>query len=338
VSERHAPLVIRPIEPDDKAGLSAAFERLSDESRYRRFLSPHARLSNAELRYFTEVDHRDHEALVAIDPRTREGVGVARFVRDRVRADSAEVAVAVADDWQGRGIGTELLRRLADRAREEGVARFTALALAGNEPMRHLLDGLGEARVVDEGQGTVELSVDIPNEGLGPELPGWLRAAARGALSVPSATAVRVAGVADAEAIGRLMHDFNSEFDAPTPGPSALAERIRELLPAGETTVLLAGSGPEGLAVLRFRPSLWTRALECYLAELYVVPAERGRGLGRALMQATIELARSEGADRIEVGTSDDDVAARALYESFGFINREGGPDGPVMYFYERDL
>jgi GNAT superfamily N-acetyltransferase len=338
VTHDHAPLVIRPIQPDDKEGLSAAFERLSEESRYRRFLSPHNRLTKAELRYFTEVDHHDHEALVAIDPGTGEGVGVARFVRARGRGDSAEIAIAVADDWQGRGLGTELLRRLADRAREEGVARFTALALAGNEPMRHLLEGLGAARVVDAGQGAVELSVDLPNEGVGVELPGWLRAAARGALSVPSATAVRVAGVDDADAIGRLMHDFNSEFDAPTPGASALAERIRELLPADEMTVLLAGSGPDGLAVLRFRPALWTRALECYLAELYVVPAERGRGLGRALMQASLDLARGAGADRIEVGTGDDDVAARALYESFGFINREGGPDGPVMYFYERDL
>jgi GNAT superfamily N-acetyltransferase len=330
--------VIRPIEPDDKAGLSAAFERLSDESRYRRFLSPHARLSAAELRYFTEVDHHDHEALVAIDPRTGDGVGVARFVRHRGQRESAEVAVAVADDWQGRGIGTELLQRLADRAREEGVTRFTALALADNDPVRHLLDGLGASRVVDEGQGTVELSVEIPEEGLGTQLPGWLRAAARGALNVSSTTAVRRAGADDADAIGGLLHDFNREFDEPTPGPTALADRVRELIAAGEITVLLAGSAPDGLAVLRFRPAIWTQALECYLAELYVVPAQRGRGLGRALMEASLELARREGADRIELGTSEDDVAARALYESLGFSNREGGPDGPVMYFYERDL
>ena len=138
---------------------------------------------------------------------------------------------------------------------------------------------------------------------------------------------VRAAGAADAEAVGRLLHAFNTEYGYPTPGPSALAERIRELLPGGETRVLLAGDDPDGLAVLRFRPSIWTRALECYLAELYVVPERRGRGLGRALMESAIELARS-----------DDDVAARGLYASLGFINREGGPDGPLMYVYERDL
>ena len=150
--------------------------------------------------------------------------------------------------------------------------------------------------------------------------------------------AVRQAEPADAEVIGRLLHDFNSEFDEPTPGPRALAARVRELLATGETAVLLGGAGPDGLAVLRFRPALWTEALECYLAELYVVPGRRGQGLGRALMRAVIELARREGADRIELGTGEDDVAARALYESLGFSNREGKPDGPLSYFYERDL
>jgi ribosomal protein S18 acetylase RimI-like enzyme len=149
---------------------------------------------------------------------------------------------------------------------------------------------------------------------------------------------VRGATVADAELIGRLLHDFNSEFDEPTPGPRALAERFRELLAGDETMVLLGGDGPHGLAVLRFRPGLWTRALECYLAELYVVPERRGHGLGRALMEAAIELARQNGADHMDLGTSEDDVAARALYQSLGFSNREGKPDGPINYFYEREL
>jgi ribosomal protein S18 acetylase RimI-like enzyme len=149
---------------------------------------------------------------------------------------------------------------------------------------------------------------------------------------------VRRADVADAEDIGRLRHDFNTEFDDITPGQSALAERMRQLMDSGETAVLLAGDGPDGLAVLRFRPAIWTDKLECYLAELYVVPDRRGQGLGRALMEAAIELARREGADHMDLGTGEDDVAARALYESLGFNNREGKPDGPVNYFYEREL
>ena len=149
---------------------------------------------------------------------------------------------------------------------------------------------------------------------------------------------VRRAEPADAEAIGRLLHDFNTEYEDVTPGPEKIAARVRELLAAGDTIVLLAGEGPDGLAVLRFRPSIWIDALECYLAELYVVPGKRGRGIGRALMDEVFEAARREGAGHIELNTSEDDVAARALYEKLGFTNREGKPDGPVMHYYERKL
>lgn len=157
-------------------------------------------------------------------------------------------------------------------------------------------------------------------------------------MSTPADAAVRRADGADAAAIGRLLHDFNREFDEPTPDPDALGERVRWLLAEGEIAVLLAGHGPDGLAVLRFRPAIWVVALECYLAELYVVPDRRGRGTGRALMEAAIELARREGAAYMDLGTSEDDVAARALYESLGFVNREKPPDGPISFYYEREL
>ena len=157
-------------------------------------------------------------------------------------------------------------------------------------------------------------------------------------MSGPDDTSVRRADAGDAEAVGRLLHDFNTEFHEPTPGPPALAERIRELLATGDTVVLLGGAAPDGLAVLRFRLSIWTRGLECYLAELYVVPGHRGRGLGRALMESAMEVARRQGADYMDLGTSEDDVAARGLYERLGFSNREGRPDGPVNFFYEREL
>jgi ribosomal protein S18 acetylase RimI-like enzyme len=150
--------------------------------------------------------------------------------------------------------------------------------------------------------------------------------------------AVRIAQVEDAESIGRLLDAFNREYDDFTPGAHKLAERVRYLLGEDHATVLLGGSGPDGLVVLRFRPSIWTEALECYLAELYVAPERRGHGLGRALMEAAMELARGKGADYMELGTGETDVAARALYESLGFDNREGKPGGPVNYFYERRL
>lgn len=149
---------------------------------------------------------------------------------------------------------------------------------------------------------------------------------------------MRRGDVVDAEAIGRLLHEFNSEFDESTPGPRRLSERVRQLFAERQIMVLLAGSGPDGLAVMRFRPDIWTEALECHLAELYVVPARRGEGLGRALMEEAVELARAEGAEYMHLGTSEDDTAARALYESLGFSNRGGKPAGPVTLFYERDL
>lgn len=149
---------------------------------------------------------------------------------------------------------------------------------------------------------------------------------------------VRRAGPADADAVGRLLHDFNEEFDDPTPGPAALAERVRFLLGHGDTIVLVGGEGPDGVAVLRFRPALWDNAPESYLAELYVVPSRRGQGLGRALMETAMDTARAEGATYMDLGTGEDDVAARALYESLGFSNRGGRPDGPLNYFYEREL
>jgi GNAT superfamily N-acetyltransferase len=149
---------------------------------------------------------------------------------------------------------------------------------------------------------------------------------------------IHVASPADGPEIGRLLHAFNREFEEPTPDPGPLGDRVRALMAGGDTDVLLAGAGPDAVAVLRFRESIWVEAAECYLAELYVTPAMRGRGLGRALLGAAIEHARSRGASYMELGTSEDDLAARRLYESVGFSNREGRADGPVNFYYELDL
>jgi ribosomal protein S18 acetylase RimI-like enzyme len=152
-------------------------------------------------------------------------------------------------------------------------------------------------------------------------------------------TPIRLAHGTDAAAIGRLLHDFNREFAEPIiPEASWLGERIAALIDGGDTDVLLAGEGPDGLAVIRYQRSIWTEGLECYLAELYVVPSERGHGLGRALMEAAMSRGRARGGDYMLLGTSETDTVARALYERLGFINRERGPDGPLMYFYEREL
>jgi nucleotide-binding universal stress UspA family protein len=139
------------------------------------------KLSESDLTYLTEVDHHDHEAIVALDDATGDIVGVARFVR--TGPVEAEPAVVVGDDWQGRGLGTQLMDRLADRAREEGVGRFRALILAENEAVLGLLSGLGEHWTRSEGN-TIEVEIDLtPAPEAKPRLATLLRSAAAGAVS-----------------------------------------------------------------------------------------------------------------------------------------------------------
>jgi ribosomal protein S18 acetylase RimI-like enzyme len=149
---------------------------------------------------------------------------------------------------------------------------------------------------------------------------------------------IRLGGVEDAADVARLLHDFNTEYDDPTPPVPVLAERVGELLAEGAIVVLLAGHPPAGLAVLRIKPSLWSKAAGAYLEELYVIPEQRGQGIGKALLKAAIAAAREAGADHFELTTGETDTAARALYESFHLTNREGAPDGPRMLYYELDL
>lgn len=148
---------------------------------------------------------------------------------------------------------------------------------------------------------------------------------------------VREATVADAAPIARLLHDFNTEFEAETPGVAELTRHATRMLSEGEMTVLLGGEGPDGLALLRFRPSVWTDKAEAYLQELYVVPERRGEGIGEALLAAAIEACRRADAAWIELNTAESDVAARTLYEKLGFTNEEG-PDGATMLYYEREI
>jgi RimJ/RimL family protein N-acetyltransferase len=177
-------ILIRPIRAEDRDELAAGMERLSPESRYRRFFTPTADLSRAALDYLTEVDHHDHEALVAVEPATGHGIGVARFVRSTEDPGRAEVAVAVADSWHNRGVATALLDRLTQRARAEGVRRFSAEILADNEPMLELIDELGEVTMRHLEHGSVEIEVQLPPEGIGAALRGSLRAAARELLAL----------------------------------------------------------------------------------------------------------------------------------------------------------
>ena len=153
-------VLIRQVRRADAPLLADGFGRLSAASRQMRFLGVKKELSATELRYLTDVDHHDHEALAALDRSGGHGVGIARYVRDADDPQAAEIAVTIVDDWQGRGLGTELLARLSDRARSEGIRRFTALADAGNVAVAALLRNAG-ARLVRRGQGTAEYEITL---------------------------------------------------------------------------------------------------------------------------------------------------------------------------------
>jgi L-amino acid N-acyltransferase YncA len=154
-------LSIRPIAAEDKSALVDAFSHLSQRSVYRRFLAPVKRLTESELAYLTELDHTDHEALVALTE-AGEIVGVARYVRFPKDPKRAEAAVTVRDEWQSRGVGTTLLHLLARRATENGVRQFTGVCLAENHEMLQLFDELGPT-THHPGEGEVtEVEVTLP--------------------------------------------------------------------------------------------------------------------------------------------------------------------------------
>jgi RimJ/RimL family protein N-acetyltransferase len=179
-------VLISRLTPADAPLVADAFARLSEESRRLRFLGPKTSLSAAELRYLTEIDGHHHEALGAIDPASGRGVAIGRFVRDLEDPERAEVAITVADDWQGRGLGKIMLSRLVDRAREAGVRKFTALVSTDNRAMQNLLRRIeSPARIDHVGSGIAEYEIELAPKGLGRQLEEALRAAAAGHLQLP---------------------------------------------------------------------------------------------------------------------------------------------------------
>jgi RimJ/RimL family protein N-acetyltransferase len=151
-------LLIRRITPADKDALVAGLGRLSERSVYLRFLSPKPRLSSSELRYLTEVDFIDHYALVAVLAAAPDVVvGVGRWVRSAERPGDAEIAIVIADDLQGRGVGTELGRELADAAVARGIERFTASMLPENTAAHRLFRKISSRLELTRESGVDEL-------------------------------------------------------------------------------------------------------------------------------------------------------------------------------------
>ena len=146
-------MCVRPVRPDDANELQHAFLLLSELSRYQRFHAGTPSLTDRVAHFFTDIDHTDHEALVALADGSSDIVGVARFVRARSCPVEADLAITVADDWKRVGLGMALLRLLTDRARAEGIRWFTMEMLADNPGVLALVAAAGGA--VEPADGAV---------------------------------------------------------------------------------------------------------------------------------------------------------------------------------------
>lgn len=171
---------IRPIRPDDRDALASAYEGVGEDSRYSRFLSIHPKLRESELTYLTEIDHHDHEALVAFEADGGPIVGVVRYVR--TAEDEAEPAMLVTDAWQGRGLVTVMLDMLVARAWDEGIRRFRAPVLAENAASLRALDRLGYPRHHQVG-AEIEVEVELDAPGAEPLPAGRPRPGVRAPLT-----------------------------------------------------------------------------------------------------------------------------------------------------------
>ncbi|MBF6353318.1 GNAT family N-acetyltransferase [Nocardia higoensis] len=148
---------------------------------------------------------------------------------------------------------------------------------------------------------------------------------------------IHPAAVSDAATVAELLDAFNREFDTPTPGTEVLATRLRRTLTGGDLVALLGGRPAVGVAVVSFRPAVWADGPVALLEELYVRPEMRGRRLGHALLEAACHLARTRGAEEMQINVDGVDTDARRFYEAHGFRCTEPGEPEP-MYFYYRDL
>jgi GNAT superfamily N-acetyltransferase len=155
------PIIVRPVDAGDRHLVEEGFQRLSERSRYQRFFRVMERLRDEELDFFVNVDHDEHEAVGALAEDGSTGLGIARYIRLAPHSPAAEVAIVVADDAQGKGVGRVLMEALAERARSNGVQRFVAQTGAGNRPFRRLIERLGPTRVLAVEGGTIELETTL---------------------------------------------------------------------------------------------------------------------------------------------------------------------------------
>jgi GNAT superfamily N-acetyltransferase len=156
-----AAISVRPVRPTDGPVLVAGFARLGAESRRSRFLTPKRELTAAEVRFYTEVDHDNHEAIGAVAASDGSAVGIARYVRSAHEPQQAEIAVTVVDEWQRRGVGTVLLTRLAARALSVRIRTFRAVVGRDNTALIGLLRRTAGVELVEIGPDSLDYEISL---------------------------------------------------------------------------------------------------------------------------------------------------------------------------------
>ena len=151
-------------------------------------------------------------------------------------------------------------------------------------------------------------------------------------------SSVRVCGSDEAPVAAQLLHDFNAEFETPTPPVPELAARLRRLVTREDIELLLAGDPAVAVAVTTFRPSIWTEGPVALLEELYVRPDLRSRGIGATVLQRAIESARKRGVTTFEINVDEGDVDAQRFYRSHGFTEIEYPETGERAFYFHREI
>jgi GNAT superfamily N-acetyltransferase len=144
----------------------------------------------------------------------------------------------------------------------------------------------------------------------------------------------RLATPDDADEVARLLHDFNREFDTPTPGADVLAPRLRRLLAGDDTIAILAGTPALGVGLVTFRPNVWYTGPVALLDELYVVPQRRSQGIGAAIIDHLLALAGEREVGVIEINVDEGDVDAQRFYERHGFSVIDPDTGERAFYLY----
>lgn len=141
--------------------------------------------------------------------------------------------------------------------------------------------------------------------------------------------------VRDATDVGRLLHDFNTEFGLPSPGAEVLSDRLNKLLGGPSMFAIIAGNPAVAVALVFVRPNVWYRGSVALVDELYVAPGNRNHGIGTTILGLLQKHARENGIDVIEINVDEGDVDAQRFYERHGYSSIEPDTNERAFYYFQ---